>query len=245
MQVFASSSPFFETMIARETGNIEQTPSWDHRALSDLYASRGESYLILNDDKNALEDFLAAHEHALHSQDQDCLSLRALLGAFLVYARLEDEAHVRATFEPLSLLIDSCSCCERNEQPSFHCCTLAISDQEPQEQGDWPILGPERIPIRECLDRVEATTKAIRLMIAAVPKSTIRALALTLIDQLETNANRCCRAGGLWKGCLQKLVNKLHYWNMLGIPSDASYYTGIHLMSLSDSEAGNTRGKLL
>lgn len=141
------------------------------------------------------------------------------MGAFLVYVRLGDEARVRATFEPLSLLIDSCSCCESTEQPSYHCCVFTVSDNE---QKDWPILGPEYIPIGECLERVETTVKAIRLMIAAVPQSTIRALALVLIDQLATNANRCCRAGGLWKGCLQKLVNKLHYWNMLGVPSDAS-----------------------
>lgn len=40
-------------------------------------------------------------------------------------------------------------------------------------------------------------------------------------------------------------TSQLHYWNTIGVPLDASYYTGIHLMSLSDSETKNPEDELL
>jgi len=48
-------------------------------------------------------------------------------------------------------------------------------------------------------------------------------MAYALIDQLAETAKNCCWAGGLWKGCLQKLVNKLHYWKVFGIPADPAW----------------------
>lgn len=88
------------------------------------------------------------------------------------------------------------------------------------KQPDWPILGPEQIDLSECIKRVDKTTEAILLLIAAARKSEIRVLAITLINALADQAKTCCRSGGLWKGCLQKLVNKLHYWKILGVPAD-------------------------
>lgn len=89
----------------------------------------GGFIIILNHVKSALEDFLAAYEHALHSNDQerDPLSFRALLGAFLVYMRLADEMLLRSILDPLSLLIGSNSYCECNEQPSYHRFALTVS----------------------------------------------------------------------------------------------------------------------
>jgi hypothetical protein len=89
--------------------------------------------------------------------------------------------------------------------------------------SDWPILGPERIPINDCLDSVDGTVKALKVLIAVVRKTEIRAMAYALIDQLAETAKNCCWAGGLWKGCLQKLVNKLHYWKVFGIPADPAW----------------------
>jgi hypothetical protein len=52
--------------------------------------------------------------------------------------------------------------------------------------------------------------KTHHLLLKYAKKTEIRALALACIKQLENKANNCCVAGGLWKGCLQSLVNKLH-----------------------------------
>src|SRR5690242_14740747 len=88
---------------------------------------------------------------------------------------------------------------------------------------DGPIDGPNQIPIGECLKRVENTVALITPMIAAVKRSEVQALALIVINRLADTANGCCRAGGLWKGCLQKLVNKFYYWGLLGIPADPAW----------------------
>lgn len=70
---------------------------------------------------------------------------------------------------------------------------------------------------------VENTVDALLPLISAVKKTEVRVLATMVINGLGDQASRCCRAGGLWKGCLQKLVNKLHYWRMLGIPADPAW----------------------
>lgn len=68
---FADSQAFFLDVISRETLAIQQTPSYDYKALSDAYSSRGESYFVLNDELHALEDFLIAHEYALRAKEED------------------------------------------------------------------------------------------------------------------------------------------------------------------------------
>ncbi len=91
------------------------------------------------------------------------------------------------------------------------------------QHPDCPIYGPDQISIRECLDRVDTTVEAITILIAAVKRTEVRTLAIAFIRQLENKARNCCIAGGIWKGCLQILVNKLHYWKVLGIPADPAW----------------------
>lgn len=88
---------------------------------------------------------------------------------------------------------------------------------------DWPILGPDQISIRDCLERVETSREALFVLIAAVKKTEVRFIAMGVINALTDQAASCCRRGGLWKGCLQQLVNKLHYWKVLGIPADPAW----------------------
>lgn len=68
--------------------------------------------------------------------------------------------------------------------------------------------------------RALATADNIKLLIYAIKRAEVQFLAEKTINALTLAAINCCEAGGMWKGCLQPLVNKLHYWKVLGIPAD-------------------------
>ncbi|NDE82640.1 MAG: hypothetical protein EB051_03370 [Chlamydiia bacterium] len=70
---------------------------------------------------------------------------------------------------------------------------------------------------------MRTTVKALKILTSSVKNSAVRNLANILIDELADTGKRCCKAGGIWKGCLQQLVNKLHYWKVLGIPADPAW----------------------
>ncbi|MEN9343601.1 MAG: hypothetical protein RLZZ453_388 [Chlamydiota bacterium] len=217
---------FISQSIQKISLDIQNAPSFEYAKLSDLFASRGEDYLILGEDIKALQDFELSHVYASKCDGDDLsyLLFRPLFGAFLVCARLENIENLQNIYNELQLILDHCTCYECEESATFWKQTRnenrRIFIANCNNQPDWPILGPERISMRECLDRVEATAKELRFLVATIQRAEIQILAIALIDQLELSANRCCRAGGLWKGCLQKLVNKLHYWRVLGIPAD-------------------------
>ncbi|NDE82296.1 MAG: hypothetical protein EB051_01600, partial [Chlamydiia bacterium] len=72
---------------------LEKTLADDYLALSTLYASRAEDYLILGSNENALSDFTLAYQYGLNSLDKITGTpaiFRALFGLFLTYARAEN-----------------------------------------------------------------------------------------------------------------------------------------------------------
>ena len=220
---------FFAQSIEATSTNIQQADPDDYNTLSDLYSSRGEDYLILDEDQNALTDFLLSYEYALNCNEQDNnLLFRSLFGAFLVHIRSENIESAQEIFARLQSILSSSSCneCKETRVPltsRYFKGIFTSSSSHQGDQPDWPIIGPDQIPTRDCLERVATTSKAVRILIAAVKKSEVRTLATLLIDELSDTASRCCRAGGIWKGCLQKLANKLYYWKVLGVPADPAW----------------------
>lgn len=227
IRLFAQDSDdsFFVRSITKESLNIEHASPYDHSKLSDLHASRGEDYLILGEDQKALEDFLISYEYALSCEGNDHLTFRSLFGAFLAYVRLENLESAQEVYVQLDTILKGYRC-YRGKKTSTHLSKSDFNGTAYSIQNchaDYPILGPARIPIQDCLDNVDGAVRAIKILIAAVGKTEIRAIALALIDQLADTAKNCCWAGGLWKGCLQKLVNKLHYWKVFGIPANPAW----------------------
>lgn len=214
----------FGSDIDRKNMKIEEDSHYDCSRFSELYASRGEDYLILGDDQRALEDFLLSYEYALKTgwgTKRSFLSFRPLFGAFLVYVRLEDLESAEEVYSHLDSILESCACsqCTKSTVLSNNQFARPVLSQRP----DYPIYGPDQVSIRECLERVDTTVEAITILIAAVKRAEVRTLAVAFIRQLENKARNCCIAGGIWKGCLQSLVNKLHYWKVLGIPADPAW----------------------
>ncbi len=148
---------------------------------------------------------------------------RPLFGAFIVYARLENLESVQEIHGHLERILKSYTC--RSSKKSFPYLTQSHANEIVTQiaNPDRPIEGPDHISVGECLSRVRTTVEAITLMIAVVKKTEIRILAATIINKLADAANDCCWAGGLWKGCLQKLANKIYYWGVFGIPADPAW----------------------
>ena len=112
-------------------------------------------------------------------------------------------------------------CLEKHH--SIELCSYA---SEKASASDQTILGPERISIEECIERAQGTANYAKIIIG-FSKSRAQFILNTLIDDLKDRAIRCCMAGGLWKACLQPLVNKWHQWNekweVFGIPPDPAW----------------------
>lgn len=78
-------------MLNEETLAITNTALSDSIRLSDLYSSRGETYLMLNRDGEAQDDFLMAQEYAsiCNQVEQPLLIFRSTFGLFLTKIRME------------------------------------------------------------------------------------------------------------------------------------------------------------
>lgn len=95
-----------------------------------------------------------------------------------------------------------------------------------EKLSDRPILGPDRISIEKCIERAQETANYAKIIIG-FSKSRAQFILNTLIDDLTGRAIQCCMAGGLWKTCIQPLVNKWYQWNekwkIFGIPPDPAW----------------------
>lgn len=161
----------FANALSKENIEIQGVIHHDCNAFSDLYASRGEDYLISGNDQKALEDFMCSYQWALKCKDTDSfLAFRALFGAFLVYIRCEDLELARNIYSELECILDGWTCVHYREptlDSSRHDFVLPVLSR----YSDYPIYGPEQIPIRDCLDRVNTTIEAITFLIAVVKKN--------------------------------------------------------------------------
>ena len=116
--LFAKTSQnlLYDSDIDRKNIVIQEGSHYSFNRFSELYASKGEDYLILGDDQKALENFLLSYEYALKSGEGIVgtrLSFRSLFGVFLVYIRLEDLELAKETYSYLSSILDGWSCSQR------------------------------------------------------------------------------------------------------------------------------------
>ncbi len=219
-------SSLLQQWVLRDTTALRQTS--DISQLAELHANRGESLLLLEADEYALADFELACQYASQCQTEEIsfLTFRPLFGAFLAYIRLEDLEHAQVTAALLEQILKNHTCRECAHEIATaerHFCygTVTMPKIFQTIRADHPILGPNTpIPDYECLDRVDAMVAAITPLIAVVKRAEVQALAWMVINELADQARYCCLSGGMWKACLQPLVNKLHYWKVLGIPAD-------------------------
>jgi hypothetical protein len=71
-----------------------------------------------------------------------------------------------------------------------------------------------------CFNTVDNCSTFMVAMCAIVKDRGARVTLALFIDALAEKAKSCCRAGGFWRGCVQKMVDTMNKWKMLGIPPD-------------------------
>lgn len=201
--------------------------SFSKGELTDAYASRGESYLLCGEYLKAIDDFENAYQYAFFTSSENfkTFTFRALFGLAITYGILGEEDKFYAAVTALEEILYSNQCLSLR----FENTTLFSNQSESIIlcNNDVPIYGPDNMSIWDCIKAVENTARAARELIAFVKRPEVQFVLNRIIDELETQAMACCRAGGLWKGCIQKLANRFHTWNQkwqaFGIPPDPTW----------------------
>jgi len=247
----------FEEVIAYETSIIDKIAENEYELLTDAYLSRGESYLLSSRYQEAILDLSTGYALALSctSDQQPVLMLRALFCLAIVYGNLDMYEKVYELSNHIKIMLESFNCmlCKnQNQQPinqklrhflhspksfdqvisGFDRQSLSLAYHQSTNSAPYitqvnqPILGPSRISITECVDRVNGVQNAAKLLIIKA-RGEIQYMLHMLIDDLSDKARFCCRKGGIWKECLQPIINKWHIWNekwqIFGIPPDPSW----------------------
>ena len=71
-----------------------------------------------------------------------------------------------------------------------------------------------------CIDTVDNCSRYLKALCVVIKDPGARTTLYLFVDGLADKAKNCCRAGGIWKECVQKMVDTMNKWNMLGIPAD-------------------------
>lgn len=223
--IHQSSFQSIDDVIRFETSQILDADPNNPEFLSEMYLSRAESYLLYGNNSLAYADFKEGYAIADLCSEETKMSLhfRALFGLAIVYGCEEMTDELYATADSLKLLLSSCKCnCNQDKQSQ-----LTGNGLSHHIYGVKPILGPDQIPIQDCIDFAESTAEKCRYLIALVPKAQVQVTLQILVDDLAKRARSCCRAGGIWKACLQPIVDKWQLWNekwnLFKIPPDPAW----------------------
>ena len=189
---------FFEMSSKDCLSCVEDSFAAEYDELSNVYISRGEDLLLAGKFEDSIEDLQAGYEMTSYGfkKNKDVNRMRSLFGMLIAYAHLEKVDRVQEVSEKMISIMDSRPCSNYKRE-------LASTSNECRQ-----LNGPVSIPIRDCVDRVVGTKRAAMVFAVAIPRKEVRALTVLAIEDLADRAERCCYAGGLWKGCLIPLLNK-------------------------------------
>ena len=201
---------------------------------ADSYINRAESYLLCQKYELALDDLQIGYQLLQGIKDNPTLLFRSLFGLAVVYANIDNLDEFYAVYKSMQELLHAHKCAGCSEKHSS--CYMMKSEEFPNLisshesekflTSDQPILGPDRISIEDCIERAQGTANCAKVIIG-FSKTRAQFILNTLVDNLTDQAIQCCIAGGLWKACLQPLVNKWYQWNekwkVLGIPPDPAW----------------------
>jgi hypothetical protein len=160
----------------------------NYEELAENYISQGENLLLEGRYESSIEDLKIGYQIASVELSDASMQMRALFPLIIAYGYLNRPHSLQNVINEMSYIMQTCSC--RNVS------------------ADKPILGPDRISIAECVNRVNGVTNAAVALCVAIPDKGAQAMAILGIQSLADQARNCCEAGGLWKGCLRPIVNK-------------------------------------
>lgn len=218
----------FDELISYETNQIANFYSGDYENLSDAYINRGESHLLAGNYELAATDLKNGYEIAelCDLEVKPVLLLRSLLGLAFSYGIMNEIEEFHLIEQEIRNLFDMLDCEKTEKRQSSNHSGFHLGYSAMASKVEKPILGPDRISITDCVDTARGTARASRILILKA-KLEVQTFLNILIDDLENRAVRCCIAGGIWKACLQPIVNKWQKWNekwkVFGIPPDPAW----------------------
>jgi hypothetical protein len=77
--------------------------------------------------------------------------------------------------------------------------------------------------LQYCENTVDNCRKFMKGMSVIVKDRGARFSLDLFIDGLANKAKDCCIAGGFWRNCVQKMVDVMNEWKMIGIPADPAW----------------------
>lgn len=152
--------------------------------------------------EQALEEF----HQVLNTTWSDDMIDSSLLGQALCYAHLEERENVAFCLEQLhSHLNERCVESGRQSEVPVLPCVKYAQRTEP-------------IPIPDCIDRVEGTSRSLRNLLKAVKQKDILLTFHKFVDHLTASGIRCCTLGTFWTDCVDPLIQKWDSWTKHGLP---------------------------
>jgi len=170
---------------------------FDEWNIDDLL-DKGEKCLLKRNHELAIEIFSEAIELCFKKEKQEIRLCRGLIDRSIARASIGDETEA---IQDLRLL--------QKQIETFKCTNATAEFEEEFTAGGKPILGDDLISIEDCVKRTENTVSYIKDILALAPvKAKWKAAFISTLYLMEDQAIQCCRAGGVWKACLQPLLEK-------------------------------------
>ncbi|MDN3506463.1 MAG: hypothetical protein P0S96_04465 [Simkaniaceae bacterium] len=168
------------------------TPVTQAEVHIDSLIDQAETHLLKGGYQDAREYFSEALSR-IDSDSSELRMIRILFGSILANACLGDpEAEVE--LDELVAILTSLQC---------------TGASDPILANGKPILGPETIPIDDCLSLVDSTCSFAKDILALAPvRTSWKAGVLLGLEGASFKAKQCCRSGGIWKACVQPLFSK-------------------------------------
>lgn len=227
-----------DDVIARETQEISNTPTYDHVELAELYVSRGESYVLNAQYEKAIEDFQSANFYFSNFQNINAaliIAFRAAFGEVVSYDNLGLQQHTQHALVHLQTIVDHIVCDDcigylPNQESvtesanTLHfsdlivtCKKKSIKEDQPngsnQQQDSYEdILGPNQSSPAWCEEVIVGVGRAMDAIACLAPNYGVKIALIGVIETLIARGVKCCQAGGFWKACAAPISRKWQEW---------------------------------
>jgi len=223
--------------IAIESQEITRTHFADHDQLSQLYVSRGESYLFDAQYEKAIEDFDAASYHIGYSQNNNDLmatAFRASLGKVVSCDNLGLHEHTEQAFQQLQEIANHVGCNDCLEHMSHEDMSLSANilhfqdmpspcrhkkdkENRQQQQGSSDnyndIVGPDLAPPNWCEEVITGVGRSMDAIACLAPNKAVKIVLIGIIEGLISRGLKCCQTGDFWKACAAPISRKWQQWD--------------------------------
>ncbi len=197
---------------------IQKVGSDESSSLSKVY-NGGISSFVAGDYTQAVDNF----SYVLNSKESsEELVGAALWGRAWANACLGNNEELVEDLNEIAVIAGLYESCECEASRSFEFAKNFSGPESFQLVNDYDgrysvtLVGDTQY----CLDTVDNCSSFLKAMCVVVKDKGARVTLALFIDALADKAKNCCRAGGFWRNCVQKMVDTMNDWKMLGIPPD-------------------------